>query len=91
MLRGVADTLRGKLRPYDVIIRYGGDEFLCVLPGLSLAEATKRFTSVNTALAEHPDQGSVSVGIADFQQNESLHDLVGRADAALYRERDRRQ
>lgn len=91
MLRAVADTLRGNLRPYDVIIRYGGDEFLCVLPGLSLAEATKRFTSIDTALAEHLDPGSVSVGIADFQHNESLHDLVGRADAALYRERGRRQ
>jgi diguanylate cyclase (GGDEF)-like protein len=90
MLLAVADTLRARLRPYDVIIRYGGDEFVCVLTGLNLAEASERLVSINTVLAEAYDHVSVTLGIAELQENESLQDLVGRADAALYRERARR-
>lgn len=90
MLRVVADTLRMCLRSYDVIIRYGGDEFVCVLAGLNQAEATKRLATINEVLADGADPATVTVGIAEFQDGESLHDLVGRADAALYRQREHR-
>lgn len=42
MLTHVARALKENLRPYDLIIRFGGDEFLCAIPGISLANATQR-------------------------------------------------
>ena len=87
MLLEVANTLRGKLRSHDLIIRYGGDEFVCAISGLNLTDARKRLAVVNTALATAPEQGSVSFGFAELQDGDSAKELVARADAALYRER----
>ena len=91
MLREVANTLGAKLRSYDLIMRYGGDEFVCALLGLSIADATKRLVLVNAALAEAPEHGSVTVGLADLRPDDLPEDLVTRADAALYRERQQRR
>ena len=87
MLRETADALRAHLRSHDLIIRYGGDEFVCAVAGLSLADATARLGLVNTALARAPQPGSMTVGFAELQPEDSPQDLMARADAALYRER----
>jgi diguanylate cyclase (GGDEF)-like protein len=87
MLIEVANTLRAKLRAYDLILRYGGDEFVCAISGLNIVDARKRLALVNAALAEAPAHGSVTVGLAELRPDDSADDLVARADAALYRER----
>ena len=87
MLVAVAETVRRYLRSYDLMIRYGGDEFLCAISGLDANQATERFRLVNGTLAEATEPGSVTVGIAELQWEDSLEDLVVRADASLYRER----
>ena len=87
MLLEVAQTVRAALRPYDLIIRYGGDEFICAISGLDMAGVSKRLALVNTVLANAPEHGSISAGIALLQSDESAADLVARADTALYRER----
>lgn len=89
MLREVADTLRSTLRSYDRIIRYGGDEFICMLPGLDMAVAAERFSAVNAALAAGPQHGSVTAGLAELESGDSVEDFIARADAALYQERHR--
>jgi diguanylate cyclase (GGDEF)-like protein len=87
MLLEVADTVRAKLRSHDLIIRYGGDEFVCACSGLNMVDAASRLALVNAALAEVAGRGSVTVGLAELQPNDSPEDLIARADAALYRER----
>jgi diguanylate cyclase (GGDEF)-like protein len=87
MLVEVAETLGKQMRPYDLIIRYGGDEFVCVLSGLDVAAATDRLSSLNVTLAEAPEHGSITVGLAEMQPDDSPEDLLVRADMALYRKR----
>ncbi len=90
LLVAVASTLKSVLRPYDIVVRYGGDEFVCALPGMRKAGATRRFAQVNTALATGEHQGEVTVGLAELRPDDSLDDLIARADAALYELRQAR-
>ncbi len=87
MLVAVARALRSRLRAYDLVIRYGGDEFVVSVAGLTLADAAQRFALLNASLGEAPGGGSVSVGLAELRPNDLPEELVGRADAALYRDR----
>lgn len=87
LLADVAETLRTKLRPYDLVIRYGGDEFVCALAGLSVESASARFHQVSEALAATPHGGSVTVGLADLGPADTIEDVIARADAALYAQR----
>jgi diguanylate cyclase (GGDEF)-like protein len=86
-LIGVARALQRELRAYDVIFRYGGDEFVCALPGVSMEEAHERFAIVRTALKAGAEHGSVSVGMATLRHGDSAPSLVARADDALYIQR----
>lgn len=85
LLAEVARALKAALRSYDLVVRYGGDEFFCVVSGLGVQDMTIRLDLVNRALADGPEQGSVSVGFAELRPDDSPDDLVARADADLYR------
>lgn len=89
MLVEVAKTLVENLRSYDLIIRYGGDEFVCAISGLTMSEAAKRLTMVNAALAGGPVRGSVTIGLAEMGPDDEAEDLLDRADKALYLERQK--
>ena len=91
VLLEVADALRARTRSHDLLIRYGGDEFVCAIAGMSTSEATTRFAGVNASLATAPGHGSVTVGLAEMRRSDSPCDLVARADAALYRKREQQR
>ena len=87
-LREVAHALRSSLRVYDLVIRYGGDEFVCAISGLTMAAAKKRLARVNVELGRGVHHRSVTVGLAQLQQqDDSVDSLVARADTALYEAR----
>ena len=87
LLRRVADSIRAHLRSYDLVVRVGGDEFLCGLPGLEISDAAERFRLVGADLAEGQG-GSITVGFARLAEDgATLADLIASADEAMYRER----
>jgi diguanylate cyclase (GGDEF)-like protein len=88
-LRQTADTIRAHLRSYDLLVRIGGDEFVCGLLDLRPEQAAARFAVVNADLAKS-GQESVSVGLAELEAEDAFEDLIGRADLALYHYRDQR-
>lgn len=90
-LRVVAAALRAALRPQDVLGRYGGEEFIALLPDCDVA--TARGTAERLRLAVEDCavewQGnrlrlSVSIGVATRDPGEQAAELLDRADRALY-------
>ena len=88
-LREVVRCIRGVVRDYDVVVRYGGDEFICGMADVHGAEVVERFDRVNLALHEG-NHASISVGVAEREKGEELAELISRADAAMYESRERR-
>ena len=75
--------IRTQLRPYDLIVRVGGDEFLCVMSGATIQDARQRFASVQTMLAADPDPMAIKVGFAVLGPRDSAAELIQRADAEM--------
>jgi len=83
----VSRALTASLRTYDLVIRYGGDEFLCAFAGASPLDVGERAESTNAALSEGPGSTTVSVGLAGLRSDDTLETLIERADDDLYRRR----
>jgi diguanylate cyclase (GGDEF)-like protein len=86
-LRDVVNAMRSKIRSYEPIVRYGGDEFLCSFAGIGIAEVRTRFAEIETILADGNQYGSMSVGLAELESDDTLQDLINRADKALIKKR----
>lgn len=84
-LRSVAEAMRARLRPFDPIIRYGGDEFVAGLGGTDVEEVEQRFDAIKSILAGAGV--AITVGLARLEGEETADELVARADHALYRQR----
>lgn len=90
VLAGVGHRMDTLVRGDDRIGRYGGEELLALLPGLTPG-ATHRLDAMHRGICgDYPvDDGwlhvTCSIGVAWFQAGETLEQLLARADAALYR------
>jgi diguanylate cyclase (GGDEF)-like protein/PAS domain S-box-containing protein len=82
VLRECAVAWDGVLRAEDTIIRFGGEEFLVVLPDCPLEQAAETVERLRQAT---PGELTCSAGLACWDYAESTDDLVDRADSALYR------
>ncbi len=89
LLRRIVAAIRRHIRAYDLIVRFGGDEFLCAFVDLTLEQAAERFALVNADLAQ-PPRVSISAGLADLREGDSLEDLIHTADTSLRAERNRK-
>ena len=83
LLRRVVDAIRDQLRAYDLVVRLGGDEFLCVLSGVSEENVRTRFAAVQAALAAGDDPCRIKIGIAGLTPGDNVAELIERADADL--------
>ena len=87
LLHEVGAALRQGLRSYDIVVRYGGDEFACALAGVGLPEAHARFTEVSELLTKAIDGASFSAGLAELRTGETAEELIARADTQMYADR----
>ncbi|WP_223788827.1 sensor domain-containing diguanylate cyclase [Marinicella meishanensis] len=86
-LQQVSDHAKNSLRKNDVIARFGGDEFVLLLPDLSSQEATLVIQRIQQAVSEiiiGETTLAGSFGIAQLSAGEDFHQLFMRADQALY-------
>ncbi len=90
-LKELAATVRAKIRPTDLVCRWGGEEFAILASGSSLEDAKALGDRVRQAVFDKPIQAlgirhrcSISVGVAALKSEASLEELMKRADAQLY-------
>jgi diguanylate cyclase (GGDEF)-like protein len=83
LLRRAVHAIRSHVRTYDMIVRLGGDEFLCVLSQMSVLTASERFEAIKVALAKEPGAPQIRVGIAALRPEDTAGELVKRADDEL--------
>lgn len=92
VLSEMIECLAGQLRPCDKVFRYGGEEFLITLGGVSSSEAFAVIERIRERLAVcdfHTREGATfhvtaSFGIAPMVAEADVEDTIGRADVALY-------
>lgn len=84
LLRSFVEAARSRLRTYDVIIRWAGDEFVCILPQTTRDDSTRIMREILRVFEQQTEGHTFSTGLAVLEEDDSPNDLVGRADAELY-------
>lgn len=92
LLRALAHRLRSAVRPYDVVCRYGGEEFAVLLPRTPAAEAAEIAERLRRDVGEAPFRlrrdldvsVTISAGVAARRPGESSQSWIARADERLY-------
>jgi diguanylate cyclase (GGDEF)-like protein len=82
VLQTVVTAIRTRLRSFDPIIRFGGDEFVCGLIGTDRAEVKRRFDAIGAAIMAEAHVG-ISVGLATLAPGDTADRLIERADATM--------
>jgi len=91
VLVAVAQMLASCVRPGDVLVRFGGEEFLALIPGSHAETVSQRAERCRAALAElrvesehGPVRVTASIGVAEVDLGDDADDLLRRADRAMY-------
>jgi len=91
VLATVAKQIESQIRECDVLCRYGGEEFVLLLPetsaadGLVLLEKLRNYISeCNFHYQRKPVPVTMSCGIAEFHKDDNIEDVFDRADQAMY-------
>jgi len=91
VLGGVSQVLKDSIREQDFIGRWGGEEFLAVLPGTDIEQAAASAERIRKAIEVLVVEGdgkrisvTISIGITQYRAEELLSNAIARADHALY-------
>ena len=93
VLKEVARRLKAGLRPYDLVGRYGGEEFLIILPGCSLADGARRADAIRQLVGKAPIQTpfgtnstTISMGVTatSGKRDRTISEFLHEADVSLY-------
>ena len=89
LLVDVVAAIRKRVRSYDLVIRYGGDEFVCALVEVTLPDAERTLADIRRQYRTKTHGHTVSVGVATVDETDTAESVVAKADVALYAERRR--
>ncbi|MDR9435826.1 MAG: diguanylate cyclase [Thiohalophilus sp.] len=91
ILRSFTEIVRNHIRASDTLCRWGGDEFVILMNGFDKQKTQQRAEMIREDIENHLFRCdgeyvnvTISVGVAEYQNDDSLTDLFKRADAALY-------
>lgn len=88
VLKRFVDVVNEKLRKTDFLARWGGEEFVALLPETGLEGARRLAERIRTAIEEEnfgkPGRITVSMGVTQFRQDDTVETFLSRADKALY-------
>lgn len=88
VIQAVANQILQAVRADDIAARWGGEEFVCVLPGANMKSALRVSERIRQSIevnVKTPRQVTVSVGVAELTTHtESIEELIKQADKALY-------
>lgn len=92
VLKELAMILRASVRSSDVVVRWGGEEFIVFTPKTTLEQAQQLAETirdnVKNATFSHGRQLTASFGVTSFEEEDGLETLIQRADRALYRAKE---
>jgi diguanylate cyclase (GGDEF)-like protein len=91
VLRHVVGAMRERVRSYDLVFRYGGDEFILALVDVSMEQAQRTVNDIRRSIRLRTGGEEVSVGLAEYRNGDNATRLLARADAELYAARSRRR
>jgi len=89
ILKSSSQLLKNKARNTDSVIRWGGEEFLIIVPNSRLKDAAEFAERIRKSIEQHTDKEvgliTASFGVAELQLDEGTASLLNRADKALYK------
>ncbi|ASF16671.1 diguanylate cyclase [Shewanella xiamenensis] len=95
VLKTVTNLLRSQLKQQDILCRWGGEEFLVLLPEMDLSHAAELAERFRDSISQRELKVNgvhiaitVSIGVAEYQKLEPAEDLIKRADLALYQAKE---
>lgn len=90
-IRAVAKAIRSVIRAEDLLFRWGGDEFMVILPHVNLEESRWRFQKLDDVLQKtplpdvpQPTNITLSIGVSPFSSSNSLEKAIEEADERMY-------
>jgi diguanylate cyclase (GGDEF)-like protein len=89
ILKATVDMVKGRIRRTDTLARWGGEEFIILLPNTKLEDAVKLAEELRQKLMQlkvgNDDSVTASFGVVEYQEGDTPDSIVKRADAMMYR------